>query len=125
MQYVSEFVTLFEKEFPVYSNTLTLYFQKKFREGKSNYYLMDKMPESTVLKTQDWIALSLKRSEILERKPMLLYSSLRDGSSFTALESNLIGYNGPWILALTHIEHNLLEDKKEECVLGAYQNAPI
>ena len=39
--------------------------------------------------------------------------------------NKILGYTGPWLIVLSHIEKTIIEERKELSIIGAYQNAPI
>jgi hypothetical protein len=49
---------------------------------------------------EDAVILAMMLSEITKPSTTLLYEPTTFGSSFTALQKNIIGYTGPWLLLI-------------------------
>lgn len=49
---------------------------------------------------EDGVLLAMILSEITSPSTTLLYEPSTFGSSFTALQKNVIGYTGPWLLLI-------------------------
>lgn len=53
-----------------------------------------------------------------------MYEPSSFGSSFHTLHKNIVGYTGPWLLIVEHIEKDL-QGNNMKFRFGAYQNGPI
>lgn len=122
---MDQFVNLFKQEFVSYEKVLYHYFVEKLMSENQNYHYFAHLPKSDILDVTNWVELHLKSGSILKHQPTLLYSAAKDGTSFSLLINRLLGYTGPWLLVLSHIENNVVKDKKELDIIGSYQNAPI
>lgn len=75
----------------------------------NNYYYLEHIPKSNVLRIQHWVELHLKSAGIFKNKPSLLYSAANDGTSFSVIVNKVVGYTGPWLIVVSHVEKTILE----------------
>lgn len=110
----------------MYSQKLIIeFYERKLKSVNNNVKLFKATPDSNLLGMEDWLTLSMKNMKICHHEPRLLYSLDKNGYSFHSLYRNLIGYQGPWILVLSHYETDIITKELKLCIFGSYQSENI
>ena len=87
--------------------------------------LFKAVPDSNLLGMEDWLILSMKNMKVSQHEPKLLYSLDKNGYSFHSLYRSLIGYQGPWIIVLSHYETDIITKELKLCIFGSFQTTTV
>lgn len=97
-----EFSSKLREAYPRIQYDLKDYYLLKLNKMKENGLLLQDF-KSKILHN-DAVLLALKVPRLVESDITSLYDNERDGLGFHAIEKKILGYTGPWLLLVEHIE---------------------
>lgn len=101
---VKEFSSTFREYFPLVHKFLKDFYLLKFKELEKDAHLL-KCFQSKIIKN-DAVLLALKLPKMSHNEITELYNTEKYGLGFHSIEHRLVGYSGPWLLLVHHIEKN-------------------
>jgi hypothetical protein len=78
------------------------YYLAKFHAGKKSFRILSHF--KTNILDENAVLLALKIPEVSQHDIVELYNADKFGIGFHAIESKLVGYTGPWLLLIEHVE---------------------
>lgn len=102
---VRTFSEKFRQHFPHVQKFIKDYYQAKFHGGKKNWRVLGHF--SSKILTEDAVILALRLPDVSKSDAVQLYNSDDFGIGFHAIEKKLVGYTGPWLMLIEHVEKGM------------------
>jgi hypothetical protein len=101
---IKVFSSTFREYFPHVQKYLKDFYLLKFKELRKEAHLLKQFTSKII--NNDAVLIALKIPALSNPEIYELYNTEKYGLGFHSIEGKMVGYTGPWLMLIHHIEKN-------------------